>query len=55
MSEVTRVLSDLAHGDAHAAEQLPSLVYDELRKRATDKLAEEKPNQIFRQPRPKAA
>ena len=46
-SEVTRVLSDLAHGDAHVAEQLPPLVYDELRKRAADRLAEENPNQTL--------
>lgn len=31
MNEVTRILSDLAQGHAHAAEQLLPLVYDELR------------------------
>jgi hypothetical protein len=31
MSEVTRILSAIDQGDPHAAEQLLSLVYDELR------------------------
>jgi RNA polymerase sigma factor (TIGR02999 family) len=43
MSEVTRVLSDMAHGDAHAAGQLLPLVYDELRKLAAERLAREAP------------
>ena len=34
MSEVTRILSAIEHGDLHAAEQLLPLVYDELRKLA---------------------
>jgi ECF sigma factor len=34
MNEVTRILSDLAQGDAHAAGQLLPLVYEELRKLA---------------------
>jgi len=34
MSEVTRFLSAIEQGDAHAAEQLPPLVYDEPRKLA---------------------
>jgi RNA polymerase sigma factor (TIGR02999 family) len=43
MSEVTRILSDLAQGDAHAAGQLLPLVYEELRKLAAARLAEEAP------------
>jgi len=34
MSEVTRILSAIEHGDPNAAEQLLPLVYDELRKLA---------------------
>src|SRR3984957_15242170 len=41
MNEVTRILSDLAHGDAHAAGQLLPLVYDELRRLAAARLAAE--------------
>jgi RNA polymerase sigma factor (TIGR02999 family) len=41
MNEVTRILSDLAHGDAHAAAQLLPLVYDELRRLAAARLAAE--------------
>src|SRR5271169_5266218 len=43
MNEVTRILSDLAHGDTHAAGQLLPLVYDELRKLAAARMAEEAP------------
>src|SRR5271166_404397 len=43
MNEVTQVLSDLAHGDAHAAGQLLPLVYAELRKLAAARMAEEAP------------
>src|SRR5207247_5184479 len=43
MNEVTRILSDLAQGDAHAAGQLLPLVYDELRKLAAARMAEETP------------
>src|ERR1022692_4748021 len=43
MNEFTRILSDLAHGDPHAAEQLLPLVYDELRKLASARMAEEAP------------
>jgi RNA polymerase sigma factor (TIGR02999 family) len=43
MSDVTRILSAIEEGDAHAAEQLLPLVYDELRKLAAHKLAQEKP------------
>ena len=47
MSEVTRILSALAQGDASAAEQLLPQVYDELRKLAAQKLAQEKPGQTL--------
>ena len=47
MSEVTRILSAIEHGDPHAAEQLLPLVYDELRKLAADKLAHETPGQTL--------
>jgi RNA polymerase sigma factor (TIGR02999 family) len=43
MNDVTRILSDLAHGGAHAAGQLLPLVYDELRKLAAARLADETP------------
>ena len=43
MSEVTRILSAIEQGDPHAAEQLLPLVYEELRKLAAQKLAQEKP------------
>jgi RNA polymerase sigma factor (TIGR02999 family) len=43
MTEVTRLLSDLAQGDAHAAGQLLPLVYEELRKLAAVRMAEEAP------------
>jgi len=47
MSEVTRILSAIEDGDLHAAEQLLPLVYDELRKLAAQKLAQEKPGQTL--------
>ena len=45
MSEVTRILSAIEQGDPHAAGELLPLVYDELRKLAAQKLAQEKPGQ----------
>src|SRR5262245_31647066 len=47
MSEVTRILSAIEHGDPHAAEQLLPLVYDELRRLAAQRLAQEKPGQTL--------
>src|SRR5438552_1144619 len=47
MSDVTRILSAIEHGDPHAAEQLLPLVYDELRQLAAQKLAQEKPGQTL--------
>src|SRR5579859_7245524 len=43
MSDVTRILSAMEQGDPQAARQLLPLVYDELRKLAAQRLAEEKP------------
>src|SRR5437868_15300301 len=42
-NDVTHILSDIEHGDPRAAEKLLPLVYDELRKLAAQKLAQEKP------------
>jgi RNA polymerase sigma factor (TIGR02999 family) len=47
MSEVTQILCAIEAGDAHAAEQLLPLVYEELRKLAAHKLAHEKPGQTL--------
>jgi RNA polymerase sigma factor (TIGR02999 family) len=47
MTDITRILSAIEQGDPHAAEQLLPLVYDELRKLAAQKLAQEKPGQTF--------
>jgi RNA polymerase sigma factor (TIGR02999 family) len=47
MSDLTQILSALAQGEPHAAEQLLPLVYDELRKLAAQKLAAEKPGQTL--------
>ena|SRR5438132_468716 len=47
MTDVTRILSAIEQGGARAAEQLLPLVYDELRKLAAQKLAQEKPGQTL--------
>lgn len=47
MTEVTRLLDQIQRGDPHAAEQILPLVYDELRKLAAQKLAQEKPGQTI--------
>jgi RNA polymerase sigma factor (TIGR02999 family) len=47
MSDVTRILSAIEQGDPHAAEQLLPLVYDELRKLAAQRLAQERPGQTL--------
>jgi RNA polymerase sigma factor (TIGR02999 family) len=47
MSDVTRILSAIERGDPHASDQLLPLVYDELRKLAAQKLAQEKPGQTL--------
>ena len=47
MTDVTHILSAIEQGDSHAAAQLLPLVYDELRKLAATKLAQEKPGQTL--------
>ena len=47
MSDVTRILSAIEQGDPHAAEQLLPLVYDELRRLAAERMAQEKPGQTL--------
>jgi RNA polymerase sigma factor (TIGR02999 family) len=47
MSEVTRILCAIEQGDPHAAQQLLPLVYEELRKLAAQRLAQEKPGQTL--------
>ena len=47
MSDVTRILSQIEAGDPRASEQLLPLIYDELRKLAAAKLAQEKPGQTL--------
>jgi RNA polymerase sigma factor (TIGR02999 family) len=47
MTDVTQILSAIEDGDAHAAEQLLPLVYDELCRLASQKLAQEKPGQTL--------
>src|SRR5438045_2533525 len=47
MADVTQILSAIEAGDPHAAEQLLPLVYDELRKLAAQRLAQEKPGQTL--------
>lgn len=47
MSEITHILSAIEKGDPHAAPQLLPLIYDELRKLAAQKLAQEKPGQTL--------
>ena len=47
MTDVTRILSAIEHGDPHAAELLLPLVYEELRKLAAQKLAQERPGQTL--------
>ena len=43
MSDVTQVLDRVQQGDAHAAEELLPLVYEELRKLAAQRMAAESP------------
>jgi RNA polymerase sigma factor (TIGR02999 family) len=47
MHEVTRILSAVEEGDPRAAEQLLPLVYDELRRLAAGKMAQERPGQTL--------
>jgi RNA polymerase sigma factor (TIGR02999 family) len=47
MSDVTRILSAIEQGDPQASEQLFPLVYQELRRLAAQKMAQEKPGQTL--------
>jgi RNA polymerase sigma factor (TIGR02999 family) len=47
MADVSQILSDLVQGDPSAANQLLPLVYEELRKLAAVRLANEKPGQTL--------
>ena len=47
MSDVTRILSAIEAGDPSAAAQLLPLVYEELRKLASQKMARERPGQTL--------
>ena len=47
MSDVTQILSQIEQGDPGAAEQLLPLVYEELRKLAAQRMANEKPGQTL--------
>ena len=47
MSEVTRVLEAIQQGDPEAADELLPLVYEELRRLAAGKMAQEKPGQTL--------
>jgi RNA polymerase sigma factor (TIGR02999 family) len=47
MSEVTRILRALEQGDPHVASRLLPLVYEELRKLAAQKMAQEQPGQTL--------
>jgi RNA polymerase sigma factor (TIGR02999 family) len=47
MSDISRILTAVEQGDPHAAAQLLPLVYAELRRLATEKLAQEKPGQTL--------
>ena len=47
VSDVTRLLKAVACGEAHPAEELLSAVYQELRKLAATKMAQEQPGQTL--------
>jgi len=47
MTDVTRILDQMSAGDPRAADQLLPLVYDELRKLAAQKIAQEQPGQTL--------
>jgi hypothetical protein len=47
MTDVTRILSAIEQGDPQAAEQLLPLVYNELRRLAAQKMAQEAPGQTL--------
>ena len=47
LSDVTRILESIEHGDPKAADKLLPLVYEELRKLAAAKMANEQANQTL--------
>lgn len=47
MADVTEILSQIEHGDPSSAKQLLPLVYDELRRLAAARLANEEPGQTL--------
>jgi RNA polymerase sigma factor (TIGR02999 family) len=47
VSDVTRILESIEHGDPKAADELLPLVYGELRKLAASKMVNESPNQTL--------
>ena len=47
MNELTGILSAIEHGNPEAAARLLPLIYDELRRLAAQKLAQEKPGQTL--------
>lgn len=47
MSDVTRILERVQQGDPKAADELLPLVYEELRKLAASRMAQEKPGQTL--------
>jgi RNA polymerase sigma factor (TIGR02999 family) len=47
MNDITRILSAIEQGDSRASEELLPLVYDERRKLAAQRLAQERPGQTL--------
>ncbi len=47
MSDLTQILSDIDSGDSSAPDELLAVVYDELRKLAATRLAQERPGQTL--------
>src|SRR6516225_5519806 len=47
MTDVTHILEAIEQGDPQAAERLLPLVYDELRKLAAERMAQERPGQTL--------
>jgi RNA polymerase sigma factor (TIGR02999 family) len=47
MSELTRILNEIGQGDPRASAELLPLVYEELRRLATERMAQERPGQTL--------
>ncbi len=47
MSDITQILASIEQGDPHAADELLLLVYDELRRLASQRIAQEQPGQTL--------